>query len=132
MKQTLFIAAIGAILALPSMADPVLGLWKTIPDDNGRTGHIEVKQCGDKICGEIIASFEADGKKYKSENLGKNIVWDMISYGNGKYGGGKIWSPDRDKTYSSKMELVNGGNSLKVKGCVAIICRDGGTWSRVN
>ena len=53
----------------------------------------------------------------------------MKSKGNGKYGGGKIWAPDRDKTYSSK--LVLSGDQLQVKGCILIICRDGGTWQRV-
>lgn len=132
MKNTLVAATFGAILAVPALADPVFGIWRTIPDDNGRFGHIEIKQCGETICGKMVASFEANGKKYKSDNLGKNIVWDMAPKKDGKYSGGKIWSPDRDKTYNSKMELVDDGNGLKVKGCVAIICRDGGTWTRVN
>ena len=77
MKNTLVAAVFGAILAVPALADPVFGTWKTIPDDNGHYGHIQVKQCGDTICGELIASFEGNGKKYQSENLGKNIVWNM-------------------------------------------------------
>lgn len=132
MKNTLVAALCGAILVGPALADPVFGLWKTIPDDNGRFGHIEIKQCGETICGKMVASFEANGKKYKSDNLGKNIVWDMAPKKDSKYSGGKIWSPDRDKTYNSKMELVDDGNGLKVKGCIAIICRDGGTWTRVH
>ena len=56
--------------------------------------------------------------------------WDMVALGDGAYGKGKVWSPDRDKTYSSKLQL--NGNSLSVQGCVFGICRDGGTWSRVN
>ena len=43
---------------------------------------------------------------------------------------GKVWSPDRDKTYSGK--LVLSGNSLNVKGCVFGVCRSGGKWKRVN
>ena len=91
-----------------------------------------MKQFGDTICGELIASFEGDGSATDPRNVCKNIVWNMTSKGDGKYGGGKIWAPDRDKTDSSKMELVNGGNGLKVKCCVAIICGDDGTWTRVN
>jgi uncharacterized protein (DUF2147 family) len=78
MKNTLVAAAFAAILTVPALADPVFGTWKTIPDDNGRFGHIEIKQCGDTICGEMVASFEANGNKYKSDNLGKNIVWNMM------------------------------------------------------
>ena len=132
MRNSLAAALVGVIFVGPVLAEPVFGTWKTIPDDNGRFGHIEIKQCGETICGEMVASFESNGKKYKSENLGKNIVWNMKPKKDGKYGGGKIWAPDRDKTYSSKMELVDGDNGLKVKGCIAIICRDGGTWTRVN
>jgi uncharacterized protein (DUF2147 family) len=131
MRNTMVAALVGVILVGPVLADPVFGTWKTTPDDNGRFGHIEIKQCGDTICGELIASYAGGGSAADPRHVGKNIVWNMKAKGNGKYGGGKIWAPDRDKTYSSKMELVDGGNGLKVKGCVAIICRDGGTWSRV-
>ncbi len=54
----------------------------------------------------------------------------MVAQGDGAYGDGKIWSPDRDKTYNSKMQLS--GDALQVSGCVFGICRDGGTWQRVN
>jgi len=54
----------------------------------------------------------------------------MKSRSGGAYSGGKVYSPDRDKTYSSKMTL--NGNNLNIKGCVFGICRDGGTWKRVN
>jgi uncharacterized protein (DUF2147 family) len=53
----------------------------------------------------------------------------MVAYPDGVYDDGKVWSPDRDKTYSSDMTLS--GNSLAVRGCVLGICRDGGTWTRV-
>ncbi|MEL7184660.1 MAG: DUF2147 domain-containing protein, partial [Pseudomonadota bacterium] len=63
--------------------------------------------------------------------VGRQIIWDMQPQGGGAYGGGRIWAPDQDKTYRSKMSL--NGNRLKVEGCVlgGAICR-GQTWSRVN
>jgi len=51
MRNTLAAALVGAIFIGPVLADPVFGTWKTIPDDNGRFGHIEMKQCGETICG---------------------------------------------------------------------------------
>lgn len=110
-------------------ADPVEGIWKTKPDDNGNFGHIQVKPCGPAFCGTLIKSFDKAGKPLKSDNVGKRIIWDMVAKGNGAYGDGKVWSPDRDKTYNSKMQLS--GNGLAVKGCVLGICRDGGTWTKV-
>ena len=32
------------------------------------------------------------GASYESENIGKQIIWAMKNKGDGKYGGGKIWS----------------------------------------
>ena len=54
----------------------------------------------------------------------------MAAKGGGAYGGGKVWAPDRDKTYNSKMQLS--GDSLAVSGCVlgGIICR-ASDWTRV-
>lgn len=130
MKKPLIMAAAmifaaGAALA----ADPLVGTWKTTPDDNGNYGHIDVKPCGDAFCGVLVKSFDASGKAMETPNTGKRIIWDMKAKGDGKYGDGKVWSPDRDKTYNSKMTLT--GNTLGVQGCVFVVCRDGGQWSRV-
>lgn len=110
-------------------ADPVEGVWQTAPDDNGHYGHIEIKPCGAAFCGTLVRAFESSGAEVQSPNIGKQIVWDMVPAGGGLYDSGMIWSPDRDKTYKSKMTLA--GDGLAVEGCVMFICRDGGTWSRV-
>ena len=80
---------------------------------------------------EINAGSSTGQTSYKSDNIGKKIIWAMKNKGDGKYGGGKIWSPDRDKVYSSKM-VLEGNNQLKISGCVLILCRDGGTWTRID
>ena len=110
-------------------ADPIVGTWQTIKDDNGNYGHIEVTECGSAICGKLVKSFDGSGKAFQSENQGRQLVWDMKNEGGGKYAGGKVYSPDRDKTYNG--QLVLSGNSLDVKGCVLGICRSGGKWKRV-
>jgi uncharacterized protein (DUF2147 family) len=53
----------------------------------------------------------------------------MTAEGDGEYSGGKIWAPDRDKVYSSKMALS--GETLEVSGCVLVVCR-AQSWTRVN
>jgi uncharacterized protein (DUF2147 family) len=128
MKPFVFAAAF-ALLAAPALADPVEGVWETRPDDNGHFGHIEVKPCGPAFCGVLIRAFDGTGAEIESPNIGKRIIWDMVAYGDGAYDDGQVWSPDRDKTYNSEMQLT--GDNLAVKGCVLGICRDGGTWSRV-
>ena len=129
MKKVAFIFLGLTFSAIPLFADPIYGIWQTIPDDNGHYGHIEVKNCDGTICGFLRRSFDASSQEYDSENKNKAIIWNMVNSGAGKYSGGKIWAPDRDKTYSSKLEL--NGDRLKVSGCILIICRDGGTWTKV-
>lgn len=119
------------VTAGSALADPVEGLWKTAPQDDGSYGFINVAPCGDKICGTLVKGVNAAGEVATTGgNIGKQIVWDMLANGDGTYGGGKIWSPDRDKTYNSEMILE--GQTLRVRGCVFGICRDGGLWTRAD
>ncbi len=128
--KTFALAAVLAVLGTAALAaDPVEGMWKTKPDDNGNFGHVQIKACGSAFCGTLVKAFDGSGKQIESPNVGRQIVWDMVAYGDGFYDDGKVYSPDRDKTYNSEMQLS--GNSLTVKGCVLGICRDGGTWTRV-
>ncbi|MFQ5437834.1 MAG: DUF2147 domain-containing protein [Paracoccaceae bacterium] len=136
MKKLL--ATLGFILlASQAFGDPVDGIWKTqkgeVQSDGSGGGflHVQISECGAKICGVIIKGFDKDGKNDPAyKHLNKPIIWDMIAKGGGSYKGGKIWAPDSDKTYSSKMTLS--GSSLVVKGCAlgGLICR-GQTWTRV-
>lgn len=128
MKSWLLAAGL-CLTAGMAVADPVEGVWQTRADDNGNYGHVEIKPCGTAYCGVLVRAYDGAGKRVESPNIGRQIVWDMVPKGDGAYGDGKIWSPDRDKTYSSKMALA--GDALAVKGCVLGICRDGGTWRRV-
>lgn len=130
MKHLLLGAAFAIGLVAPAVAEPVLGTWQTEKDDNGHYGYIRVEPCGSKICGTLVKAFDSGGAEIASDNIGKKIIWDMQPKGNGKYGDGMVWSPDRDKTYKSKMQL--NGDSLAVQGCVLVVCRDGGNWRRVN
>ena len=128
MRSFAFAAAL-AVIGGAALADPVEGTWQTRKDDNGNYGHVQIKPCGKAFCGTLVKAFNGDGKEIDSPNVGKRIVWDMVAYADGLYDDGKIYSPDRDKTYNGDMTLA--GDSLSVRGCVLGICRDGGTWKRV-
>ena len=121
-------AAALCLCATAAGADPVAGVWQTQPGDDGAFGHVEVGACGAALCGTLVRAYDADGNEVASDRVGRQIVWDMAPEGAGAYGGGKIWAPDRDKTYASKMQLA--GDRLKVSGCVLGICRSQ-TWVRV-
>lgn len=127
--KTFALAAVLAVLGAAVFADPVEGIWRTKTDDNGNYGHVQIKPCGPAFCGTLIRAFNGEDKEIESDNIGRKIVWDMVAYADGLYDDGKIYSPDRDKEYNGDMTL--GGNNLSVRGCVLGICRDGGTWKRV-
>lgn len=130
MKSWILAGALALVAGAAAASDPAEGLWKTEPGDTGGYLHVQIASCGDALCGTIAKAFDGNGAAQGSyEHLGKQMLWDMKAKNNGAYGGGKIWAPDADKTYRSKMKLS--GNSLKVEGCVAVICR-GQTWSRIN
>ncbi|MCV6602310.1 MAG: DUF2147 domain-containing protein [Cohaesibacter sp.] len=116
------------LFASPALADPVFGNWKTQPGDTGAYAHVKIGPCGSNICGTIT---KVVGKKTgKASPVGKLIIKNMKAKGSGSYGGGTIWAPDKDKTYSSKMSLK--GKTLSVSGCVAggLLCRSQ-KWTRL-
>ncbi|MBT0956216.1 DUF2147 domain-containing protein [Alphaproteobacteria bacterium KMM 3653] len=129
MKRFFGMAATVALMgmAMPAAADALEGMWRTSKDDNGNSGIIKVAPCGSSLCGTLVQSFDSAGKPLKTANIGKQIISATKPTGGGNYKG-KVFSPDRGKTYNSK--LVLSGNTLKVSGCVLGVCRDGGTWTR--
>ena len=130
MKAVLVAVVLGMWAGAALAADPVEGVWKTKPDDNGNFGHVQIAPCGAALCGTLIQSFDGTGAVLASDNVGKQIVWDMMAAGGGSYVDGKVWAPDRDKTYNATMQM--NGNTLAVSGCVmgGLICR-ASDWSRV-
>ena len=128
MRSLLTAAAVLALSVGAAGAEPLLGMWRTAPDDNNHTGLIKVAPCGDKLCGTLVKVYDANGKEIDSDNIGRKIISETVPEGGGEYKG-KVYSPDRDKTYKSQLQL--NGDTLKVKGCILFICRDGGTWTRV-
>lgn len=121
------LAAALVLLAAPALADPVHGMWQTQPDD-GAYAHVQMAPCGPATCGIIKRTFNAQGE-YKSPNLGKKLVIDMVPQGGGKYAG-QVWRPSNDKVYVGKIELS--GDSLRLAGCIAggLLCSKQ-TWTRL-
>ncbi|MBZ4024081.1 imidazoleglycerol-phosphate dehydratase [Rhodobacter sp. TJ_12] len=130
MKAKLVAALCGAALMLgagAAVADPIEGLWKTQPDD-GAYAHVQIGPCGAAYCGKIVQTFNASGE-YKSPNLGRQIVIDMVPSGGGKYAG-KVWRPSNNKVYIGKIALS--GTAMKLSGCVAggLICAKQ-NWTKI-
>ncbi|UWQ27531.1 DUF2147 domain-containing protein [Leisingera sp. M523] len=127
MKHLLAGLTVAIGLAGAAAADPVLGVWKTQADD-GSYAHIQMDKCGAAVCGKIARTFNSEGE-YKSPNIGKTLVIDMVPNGDGSYEG-KVWRPSNDKIYIGKMDMS--GDSLALRGCVAggLICSKQ-RWTRI-
>jgi uncharacterized protein (DUF2147 family) len=130
MKHIATLLLISLFAASPAIADPIEGLWRTAPDDHGDIGFIRVSNCGATYCGILEKAESAEGKAIQPDTLGRKIVWNLKAGKAGHYEG-RIYAPDRDKEYMSRLELS--GNRISVNGCVlgGLICRDGGQWTRV-
>ena len=121
------------LLATSSLvfADGANGVWKTEANDAGGYLEVTVGPCESNAkltCGVISKAFSKDGPDSAYENLGKLIIHDMKPHGENSYTGGKIWDPEKDKTYKSKMSVK--GDDLDVDGCISFVCI-GEDWKRV-
>ena len=120
MMRPAFLTAFAA-LAFSGMAaaDPAHGIWQTEPDD-GAFAFVEMESCGEAVCGSIIRTFNSEGE-YQSENIGRQIVIDMVPQGEGRYEG-SVWRPSNDRVYIGRMAVE--GDALTLRGCVVggLIC----------
>lgn len=135
--RTLFIAAaLGAVAVLGGQIEAqaqsgsagISGVFQTQPNDEGNFGMVQFAPCGDRYCGTLVRSFNASGAEIQSPHTGRAIVANMVDNGGGSFSGGTIWDPNSDRTYKSKMTLS--GSTLKVSGCVSVICRNQ-TWTKL-
>lgn len=115
--------------AAPADAVPH-GIWIL---DSGKVT-VQVDDCGSNLCGKIVAlskPLDKNGKpKLDKKNpdpalrkrpvIGLTILKDMKPEGGNKWEG-TIYNADDGYTYSSVMKLS--GDKMKVKGCVAFICK---------
>lgn len=129
MKKTVLAAATALCTMMTggAFADASHGVWQTEVDD-GAFAHVTLAPCGSAVCGTISRTFDNSGE-YQSENLGRQIVIDMVPNGDGSYEG-SVWRPSNDRIYIGRMDLD--GNAITLRGCVAggLICARQ-NWTRV-
>ena len=92
MNKSLFAAAAAlGLMAAPALAGDPTGLWATEKNDDGAYLTVDVKPCGDKMCGYIANAFDGAGKADPNyEHLGKPMVYDMVADGEKKCDDGEI------------------------------------------
>lgn len=152
-----FVFVFGAVGLLPEVgnAEPAarpftvaidsspVGMWKTLDDKTGEARSL-IKVWTDK--GELLGQIEKLFRK-PSENpnplcdkcsgdnkdkpvIGMTVMWGLKEDGE-EWNGGHILDPDDGKIYKCKVELVDGGKKLEVRGFIgfALIGRTQ-TWVR--
>ena len=127
--KRIFITAVALIaLVTPALADSAEGIWQTEVDD-GAFAYVTIAACDEAYCGTISRTFRNGGEEFQSENIGRQILINMVAAGDGSYKG-KAWRPSNNKVYIGKMSVA--GDALVLKGCVArgLICV-GQDWVRI-
>ncbi|HVZ05229.1 DUF2147 domain-containing protein [Hyphomicrobium sp.] len=101
-----FSLAPAAFESASAASDPT-GIWI---NDTGR-GAIEIRPCGDKLCGNVVWVKNAEDAK----GCGKQIIGDVASVGGGHWDNGWIYSPERGRKYNVELTPLDNGK-LRVTG----------------
>ncbi|MBW1731571.1 MAG: DUF2147 domain-containing protein [Deltaproteobacteria bacterium] len=136
---SLLIAPITLNAASEEQGDAILGKWLTA----GGKSLVEIYKCGDGYCGKIVwlrEPFDKEGKekldvhntdesKRNRKLLGLQIINGFKHKGDNRWEGGKIYDPEKGKTYKCKARLE--GDNLKLRGYIgfSLIGRTT-TWRR--
>jgi len=134
------------ILPVFSAENSVVGFWKTIDDKTQKPRSIvEIFEKDSRFFGKIVKVFPHEGNKDLCEKcpddfenkpiLGLQFMWDLKSEDQKsiKYDGGKILDPANGSIYRSKIELIDEGKKLEVRGYIGIsLFGRSQTWQRVD
>ena len=115
------------LLAAAVRAETPMGTWET------GESHIEIYECGDLLCGRIVAlddPLDEDGKPRTDENnpdpalrtrpiLGMDLIAGFSRESDARWVDGTIYDPRDGKTYKCKMTLEKEG-TLEVRGYVGL------------
>jgi len=131
MIEKLRIYLTGACLALmPALAgaETPIGTWLTPPDEKGIVAHIEARPCGAAACGVIARTYDRQGRRVETPNLGVRVFWGMTPAGTGVWKG-HAFVPAHNRTYKGTMQVR--GDRMTVRGCLGPVCQSQ-VWARVN
>lgn len=132
-QSTVFAFAAVAIFtssfARADTASPV-GLWRNVDDVSGKPrALIRITESQGALQGRIEKVFLARGENPKCEKCEgalKNapvvglVILSGLKRDGAEYTGGKILDPDDGQTYSSKIQLTDGGQKLNVRGYIGL------------
>jgi uncharacterized protein (DUF2147 family) len=141
LTTTVFAVALCATSLAMAQTNPLLGKWKTLDDESGKpmtVSEIYMAKNG-KLAARIVENLGLPqtctgcSGEYKDKSyVGIVTLWNLSPTTDGNWGNGNGYKPSDDRHFKAKsVKLVDGGNKLEVKGCVAFFCKTG-TWVRVH
>ena len=121
-KTTLAIAGI-SLASMAFAADPLANTtWQTY-DEGKPKGVVKITESNGVLTGKLISTVSEKGQKH----VGMTIISGLKADGNGKYSGGKITDPEKNKTYKLTANLS--GSTLDLKGHLGPFSRSQ-TWKK--
>jgi uncharacterized protein (DUF2147 family) len=130
MKRTIFISLLVLLFAASTAfaAGSPIGKWKTIDDKTKKEKSIvEIYSEGGKLYGKILELLQPEDKGKicdKCPGADKNkptvglIIIKGLQQDGDEYAGGTILDPKEGKIYKCKIEVLDNGNKLKVRGFI--------------
>jgi uncharacterized protein (DUF2147 family) len=119
---------LASVPALAANLSPV-GTWKTIDDKTGEAKSIvQITEHDGVLEGKILVVLksdqgphpickECDGKRHNQPIEGMNFMWGLTR-DDDVWDGGKILDPKTGRVYKAKIQVINGGKNLKVRGYI--------------
>ena len=121
-KSILAVAGI-SMATMAFAADPLANTtWQTF-DDGKPKGVVKITESNGVLTGKLISTVSEKGKKH----VGMTVISGLKADGGGKYSGGNITDPEKDKTYRLTANL--NGNTLDLKGHLGPFSRSQ-TWKK--
>jgi uncharacterized protein (DUF2147 family) len=122
-------------LALPAWAEPLTpaGLWRTIDDKTKQPRSlVRITEVNGVYEGKVEKILnrqpdddpqnlcrECKGERKDKPVIGMTILWNLRRDGD-HFDGGEILDPKNGKVYRCKMELIEGGTKLNVRGFIGV------------
>ena len=111
----MLVAVLMSATAALAQVDKIVGEWKTVDDETGKTlSVVKIYKQNNLYYGKIIKLFAADANK---KNLGLVVVKDMKEK-KGELTGGKIYDPKSGNTYHASIKYKSKKNCLVLRGSI--------------
>ncbi len=128
---TVFLFAINLFAETAPVESKVTGQWRTIDDETSKPKSIvELYEVDNKLYGKILQVFYApeekqhttcekcSGDKKDKPIVGMEFLIGLKKNSDTKWADGDILDPKNGKVYSCKIELIENGQKLKVRGFI--------------